>query len=73
MLNGGQVPGGSRDQLGPLEMLQTRRKKARSDTGQALEKVLVTLRASDELANDQERPPLANDIQGPRGRAELVV
>ena len=41
--------------------------------GQLGEEILEPLRAEQKLANDQQRPALADDVEGPGDRAHLSV
>ena len=56
-----------------LEASQARRQHVGRNPGQPVEQVAVALRPGQQLPDDQQRPPLADGVQGACNRAELAI
>jgi len=56
-----------------LELRQPLRENIRADAGQALPQVGEALGAEHQLAHDQQRPALADEVEGMSRRASVVV
>jgi hypothetical protein len=55
------------------EGMEARRQKSRADAIQPRAEITKAHRAEQELADDEERPTLSNDLRGPRQGAELRI
>ncbi len=63
----------ARDEAGGLQVAQPRGQQVRGEPGQPGLQVGVALRAGDQLAHDQQRPALADQVERAGERADLVV
>ena len=64
---------GALDEPGVLQFLESFGQEIRRDAGQIAAQVTVAARPADQLAQDQQCPPLAEDVEPARDRAVLVV
>src|SRR5947208_10505115 len=56
-----------------LEASKARREHVCRNSRQAVEQVAIALRPGEQLPDDEQRPPLADGVQGARNRAELAI
>jgi hypothetical protein len=56
-----------------LEQAQALRKEVDGDPGKAFAQVAETARPRREFPDDQQRPPIADDVEGSREGAELAI
>ena len=64
---------GAIDEPGVLQFLEPLGQKIGCDAGQLVAKIPVAARTADQLAQDQQRPPLAQHVEPACDRAVLVV